>query len=97
MLDFSRPTGFEWDAGNDTKNWKKHQVSKEECEEVFFHQPLVVLFDAHHSEVEDRYFALGRTDLGRPLFVVFTPRGEFLRVVSAREMTKRERSIYRGS
>jgi uncharacterized DUF497 family protein len=97
LLDFSRLTEFEWDAGNDTKIWKKHKVTKGECEEVFFNQPLVVLFDADHSDVEDRYYALGKTDMRRHLFVVFTPRGSRIRVISARDMTPRERRIYHGS
>lgn len=97
MLDFSRFTEFDWDVGDDTKNWKKHKVAKGECEEVFFNQPLVVLFDAVHSDVEDRYYALGKTDMRRYLFAVFTPRGNRIRVISARDMTPRERRIYHGS
>lgn len=87
-------TGFQWDAGNVDKNWNKHQVSTGECEEVFFNQPLVVVEDAAHSQHEARFYALGHTDGGRMLFVVFTLRGELIRVISARDMSRRERKAY---
>jgi len=86
--------GFEWDEGNSDKNWIKHQVSRSECEQVFFNLPLVVGGDPKHSQEEDRYFALGQTDSGRGLFVVFIVRGETIRVISARDMNRKERRIY---
>ena len=94
MLDLSRFTGFEWDAGNDVKNWKKHGVSRTECEEVFFHRPLLLQDDAVHSATEPRNYVLGRTSASRKLFLVFTPRGDRIRVISARDMTKAERRRY---
>ena len=94
MLIFEQFTGFEWDEGNRGKNWDKHRVSDSECEQVFFNQPLLVFPDEEHSEEERRYYVLGRTDRGRRLFVVFTPRKDKLRVISAREMTKQERAFY---
>ncbi len=87
-------TGFEWDKGNQGKSWVRHRVSDEECEEVFFNLPVVVAPDAAHSERESRHYLLGRTNKGRPLFIVFTPRGEKIRVISARAMTRRERRAY---
>jgi uncharacterized DUF497 family protein len=93
-VDFDRFTGFEWDEGNDTKNWERHNVTNTECEEVFFNHPLVVFVDTEHSEQEDRLYVLGHTDSGRRLFVVFTPRGDRIRVISARDMTKQERRAY---
>jgi hypothetical protein len=86
-----RCTGFEWDEGNAGKNWEKHRVSDGECEQVFFNQPLVALPDSEHSELEDRILVLGKTDSGRRLFVVCTVRGDLIRLISARDMTKRER------
>jgi uncharacterized DUF497 family protein len=86
--------GFQWDQGNLEKNWLKHGVSPLECEQVFFNQPLVVVPDLKHSEREERFYALGRTDADRYLFVVFTVRGRKLRVMSARDMIRKERSIY---
>lgn len=87
-------TGFQWDAGNADKNWLRHKVSQPECEQVFFNEPLVVRQDWQHSWHEDRHLALGRTDSGRLLFVVFVFRGELIRVISARDMTPRERRSY---
>lgn len=90
----AQATGFEWDAGNATKNWVKHTVGQPECEQVFFNVPLVLAGDPAHSAREARYFALGRTDAGRRLLVVFTLRGTLVRVISARPMSRRERAVY---
>ncbi len=87
-------TGFEWDEGNATKNWEKHDVSQSECEQVFFNKPLILHRDSAHSETESRYYILGRTDAGRLLFVVFTTKGKLIRVISARDMTKKEERRY---
>ena len=86
--------GFQWDEGNAEKNWKKHQVSNAECEQPFFNQPLIVAADTKHSAEEPRYYALGRTNLGRRLFIVFTLRDDLIRVISARDMSRRERKEY---
>ena len=86
-------TGFEWDEGNATKNWERHQVSTSECEEVFFLAPLVVE-DVGHSLGERRFLALGQTLAGRRLFVAFTVRRDRIRVISARTMSRRERRAY---
>lgn len=86
--------GFDWDVGNSDKNWNKHGVSTAECEELFFNQPLVVAEDVAHSREEDRFYALGHADGGRMLFVVFTLRGALIRVISARDMSRKERKVY---
>ena len=86
--------GFEWDDGNRDKNLAKHGVSDAECEQVFFNRPMLVQPDDEHSELEARYYVLGRTDGNRRLFLVFTARGTKIRVISARDMTKRERRSY---
>jgi len=57
--------GFQWDKGNSEKNWLSHQVSKSECEQLFFNQPLLLGHDEKHSEVENRFHALGTTDDSR--------------------------------
>ena len=90
----SSVTGFEWDHGNITKNWDRHDVSTGECEQVFFNKPLIVKRDKEHSNFENRYFALGRTDLERLLFVVFTVRKNKIRIISARDMTVAETERY---
>lgn len=87
-------TGFEWDEGNATKNWDKHDVSQEECEQVFFNRPLLVRRDRAHSSEESRYHALGHTDADRLLLVVFTIRQQRIRVISARDMMRAERQRY---
>ena len=87
-------TGFQWDAGNTTKNWDLHRVSEAECEQVFFSRPILVAPDHGHSQGERRYAALGQTAAGRRLAVIFTTRGSLLRVISARDMSRRERRVY---
>jgi uncharacterized DUF497 family protein len=90
-------TGFDWDAGNSEKNWVKHQVSRAECEELFLNDPLVAATDAEHSQGEARYFVLGQTDAGRRLFVVVTIRQKLIRVISARDMNRREEKEYENA
>ena len=85
---------FEWDAGNVIKSRTKHGVTPAEAEQVFFNEPLVLLPDEKHSERETRFFALGHTNDGRRLFVAFTVRGRKIRVISCREMSRKERAIY---
>jgi uncharacterized protein len=94
MLVLADFDGFDWDEGNRDKNWLRHGVTASECEEVFFNQPLVVASDEKHSEAEARYYVLGQTDAGRRLFLVFTPRGRLIRVISARDMNRNERHQY---
>ncbi|WP_198262535.1 BrnT family toxin [sulfur-oxidizing endosymbiont of Gigantopelta aegis] len=86
--------GFQWDTGNSEKNWISHQVSKSECEQIFFNQPLIIGDDEKHSQLEIRYYSLGQTDSGRLLFIVSTIRGELIRVISARDMSKKEKEVY---
>lgn len=93
-LDFHAITGFDWDDGNRNKNWLRHAVAAVECEEVFFNQPLLVTTDEKHSQNEERFYALGKTNSGRRLFVSFTVRGSLLRVISARDMSRKERNVY---
>ena len=90
-------TGFEWDKGNLLKNWEKHGVSAPECEQVFFNKPLITGSDEKHSHKEVRFYALGQTDTGRLLFVVFTVRENLIRVISVRDLNKKERKVYSKS
>jgi len=90
-------TGFDWDEGNLVKNWERHRVSASECEQIFFNRPLVTSSDPRHSAEEVRFFALGHTDGGRLLFVVFTVRKQRIRVISARNMSRKERKVYEQS
>lgn len=95
MLDFTQIIGFEWDAGNERKN-EKHGVTMMETEQAFFNAPLLLLEDAAHSQNELRIHALGRTDAARTLHITFTLRksGQLIRVISARDMHRKERAIY---
>ena len=94
MIDLSHVTGFDWDESNREKNWQKHQVAAGECEEVFFNLPLLLKPDPAHSQREPRYYVLGHTRTGRKLFIAFTIREDKIRVISARDMSKKERSVY---
>ena len=94
--DLEKCVGFDWDDGNQGKNWQTHLVTDGEAEEIFFNDPLVAGADAAHSKKERRYFALGQTASRRPLFVVFAIRKKLIRVISAREMTKRETRRYQS-
>lgn len=87
-------TGFHWDAGNANKNWDLHQVSQAESEQAFFNRPLLVVPDEEHSQGERRYAGLGQTTAGRRLAVILTTPGSLLRVISARNMSRRERRVY---
>lgn len=96
MTDFDRIIGFEWDDGNRRKNADKHDVSPAEAESVFFNDPLIVVEDEKHSGNEQRLNALGKTIENRLLHVTFTLRqnGTMVRVISARDMNRKERKIY---
>jgi len=85
---------FEWDDGNSEKNWIRHQVTNSECEQVFFNTPLILAEDEKHSATEKRWFVLGKTDAERELFVVFTIRNNKIRIISARDMHIKERSVF---
>ena len=89
-----RFVGFQWDRGNSHKNLVKHHVQNWECEQVFFNKPLLVLEDPGHSVAEKRWAAFGKTDSDRPLLVIFTIRGNLLRVISARDLNSKERKFY---
>jgi uncharacterized protein len=92
--ELAEATGFEWDRGNSDKNWESHRVTRAEAEQVFFNRPVLIMPDLEHSQTEPRYALLGRTNDGRLLTEVFTLRGTAIRVISARDMHRRERRFY---
>jgi uncharacterized protein len=96
MIDWSLVEGFDWDDGNRRKNVDKHAVQQGEAEQVFFGEPLLVVPDNRHSQVEPRFHALGRAQDGRLLHVTFTLRhsNTLIRVISARDMHRKERAYY---
>lgn len=89
--------GFQWDAGNSEKNWHGHQVSRGEVEEAFFNHPLMIGGDPVHSSQESRFYMLGQTNAGRRLFVAFTIRVNLICIISARDMSRRERRVYEAA
>ena len=95
MIILEKVAGFDWDAGNARKN-DRHGVSVAEAEQVFFNVPVLMLPDSAHSQSEPRYHALGKTIDGRRLHISFTLRGDgkLIRVISARDMHRKERAHY---
>jgi len=85
---------FDWNKGNIEKNWMTHEVTQQEAEQVFFNSPLIAAEDPAHSHAEQRLMVLGQTDKERCLFIAFTMRGKNIRVISARDMSRKERKIY---
>jgi len=94
MITLPEPAAFFWDQGNERKNLEKHGVTPQEVEEVFFDPPKKLLEAKFHSGKEDRYLLIGQTKRQRLLFVVFTIRNRQIRVISARDLNKKERPLY---
>jgi hypothetical protein len=95
--DLEQFTGFQWDEGNIDKNLLKHQVQNWECEQIFFNELLIILDDSKHSLSEKRWAAFGQTDAGRLFTIIFIKREKLLRVISARDMNRKEKKFYEKS
>ncbi len=91
---FSKPIGFDWDKSNLNKNLSKHKVSNIEGEEVFSDRPLKIFEDIKHSFIEKRFIAFGFTNRKRKLTIIFSIRNKKIRIISARDMNKKERGEY---
>ena len=91
--DFSILEGFGWDSGN-LEHIKKHKVNYRECEEVFLNRPIVLNRDETHFQQEERFRIYGQTNEKKLLCVIFTMRGNNIRVISARNQNKKERKEY---
>ena len=83
---------FEWDPDKAASNFRKHRVRFAEAATVFDDTELLTMPDDDPDE--DRFVALGMGSMGRILVVIYTPRGERTRIISARRATLRERSQY---
>lgn len=98
MMDWTQIIGFDWNDSNARKNVDKHDVSQPEAEQAFLNRPLVVSPGTLHSQQEPRYHALGTPDNKRQLHLIITVRsgaaGMFIRIISARDMHRKERSKY---
>lgn len=88
------PLTFEWDQGNKEKNFIKHGVTKEETEEAIIDKKSFLFPDERHSGTETRYGLYGQSNEGRRLSIVFTVRKRKVRVIMARDMSKKERRSY---
>jgi len=86
--------GFEWDNGNKGKNFLKHKIRDEECEEVFFDHKKKILMDKIHSGKEERHILIGKTKKQKLIFLVFTIRKNKVRIISARDQHRKEKIIY---
>ena len=89
---------FEWDPPKAATNLKKHQVSFEEAQSVFYDELAVQFFDEDHSSVEERFLMLGMSSQARLLIVCHCEReqGGVIRIISARKATRRESAFYPG-
>ncbi len=95
MKIFGKETEFEWDQGNIGKNKKKHKAEDQESEEVFFDENKVTFSDVLHSaENEERFRIIGKTKKGRLLLIVFTKRDNKIRIISARDVNRKEVPLY---
>lgn len=83
---------FEWDENKNTINKQKHKVSFETAIYVFEDPYYIEMYDFEHSIDEDRYIAIGK--VGDIIVVVFTERGDNIRMISARVATEKERGLY---
>ena len=89
------PIAFHWDQGNLHKNLKKHKVTVQEAEEMFAGEPLTVAEDHRHSTVQEKRFqALGKTKSNRQLFAAFAIRDKKIRIISVRDMSRKEKDAY---
>ena len=90
------PLEFDWDEGNLNKNLKEHSVSIQEAEQTFFNRSLL-LSDILLFTSEKRYKALGRSNSDRKLLAIFTVRNKKVRVISVRDMSRKERNEYENA
>ena len=87
---------FDWDPRKNKANFKKHGVSFEEAQGVFFDEDAIVYDDPDHSDEEDRFLIIGRSFKLRVLFVCYCdqPDDSVIRMISARKATSKERFFY---
>jgi uncharacterized protein len=85
---------FDWDENKAVSNLSKHGVSFEEAKTVFNDSLYVDFYDPAHSEEEDRYVIVRESSQRRLLIASYTERGNLIRLISAREVTRTERKVY---
>jgi len=94
MKILSKQIAFDWSRGSINKNLKRHNVTDQEAEEVFVNDPKFILEDEKHSAAEKRHMLWGITGRGRKLTLIFTTRRNKIRIISARDMSRKERKNY---
>ena len=88
---------FEWDSAKARANERKHGVSFEEAQSVFYDDFARQFYDPESSEAEDRFLMLGMSNRARVLLVCHCERsGDVIRIISARKATRDERTYYEG-
>lgn len=87
---------FDWDSAKAAANIKKHGISFEEAQSVFYDEFAVQFFDEEHSTGEERFLLLGMSTRGRLLLICHCEReaGNIIRIISARKATKTESTFY---
>ncbi len=85
---------FEWHPVKAAANQRKHGISFDEAKTIFGDKKNLVVPDREHSDDELRYLAIGRSDQGRLFSLIFTERGQKLRLISARIAERWERREY---
>lgn len=85
---------FEWDENKAAVNLSKHGISFEEARTVFDDPLYVDFYDPDHSDEEERYIIVGEPQQGNLLIVSYTERADFIRLISARKVTRVEREVY---
>lgn len=92
-VNFDQIEGFEWDAGNLTKSVQRHGITPDEAEEIFFRAPWV-MDDTRPEDPEPRFAAIGRSERGRVLRILFTARRHHIRPISCRPASRKECLAY---
>ncbi|MDE0087123.1 MAG: BrnT family toxin [Candidatus Poribacteria bacterium] len=85
---------LEWDPEKEKQNINNHNVSFPEASTIFYDNNCITIEDESHSFQEQRYITIGYTNYGRLLTVCATDRGDIIRIISARDATRRERTTY---
>lgn len=85
---------FEWDQQKAQSNLIKHGIAFEGAQTVFDDPLYVDFYDPDHSESENRYIIIGTSSIGHVLLLSYTERGEIIRIISARQVTKQELKAY---
>jgi uncharacterized DUF497 family protein len=85
---------FEWDAHKSRANMRKHGIEFDEAATVFKDPISITSYDPNHSEEEQRFITVGMSTAGHLLLIAHTDRGDRIRIIGARELTRRERQAY---